>query len=225
MTRHECNGRVVPLRAAPACRYAATGRHRFGVLTAVRRAWQRWPNLCCHRNTLAFLYEPLIDVGERSGQLRPYVRPVARHLPLAIMGVRMRVRHQSVGRAQGTRLLPVLPELFLTTAFPITRFSVSCRISRAYARRPPPCARTSRRRFRCGRNTSFRPVDLFTRHQRPCDARHLVRQSDRYQPDRAALQNPSASTSRRRYSIVGLGKPSTWHRGQATCGSPGCRFW
>ena len=116
MTRHECNGRVVPLRAAPACRYAATGRHRFGVLTAVRRAWQRWPNLCCHRNTLAFLYEPLIDVGERSGQLRPYVRPVARHLPLAIMGVRMRVRHQSVGRAQGTRLLPVLPELFLTTA-------------------------------------------------------------------------------------------------------------
>jgi len=49
----------------------------------------------------------------RSGQLRPYVRPVSRHLPLAIMGVRMRVRHQSVGRAQGTRLLPVLPELFL----------------------------------------------------------------------------------------------------------------
>ncbi len=32
---------------------------------------------------LGFLDEPLIDVGERSGQLRPYVRPVARHLPLA----------------------------------------------------------------------------------------------------------------------------------------------
>ena len=107
------------------------------------------------------------------------------------MGVRMRVRHQSVGRAQGTRLLPVLPELFLTTVFPITRFSVSCRISRADARRLPFRARTSRRRFRCGCNTSGRPVDLFTRHQRPCDARHLVRQSDRYQPDRAALQNPS----------------------------------
>jgi hypothetical protein len=74
---------------------------------------------------LAFLYEPLIDVGEGSGQLRPYVRPVARHLPLAIMGVRMRVRHQSVGRAQCTRLLPVLPELFLTTVYPTTRFSVS----------------------------------------------------------------------------------------------------
>jgi hypothetical protein len=48
---------------------------------------------------------PLIAVAERSGQLRPYVRPVARLLPLAIMGVPMRVRHQSVGRAQGTRLL------------------------------------------------------------------------------------------------------------------------
>src|SRR3984957_9664627 len=78
-----------------------------------------------------FFVDPLLDVGERSGQLRPYVRPVARHLPLAIMSVRMRVRHQSVGRAEGARLLPVLPELFLTTAFPVTRFSVSCRISRA----------------------------------------------------------------------------------------------
>jgi len=31
----------------------------------------------------------------KSGQLRPYVRPVARRMPLAIMGVRLRVRHQS----------------------------------------------------------------------------------------------------------------------------------
>jgi hypothetical protein len=46
-------------------------------------------------------YEALIDAGERSGQLRPYVRPVARRLPLAIMGVRVRVRHQSVWRARG----------------------------------------------------------------------------------------------------------------------------
>jgi hypothetical protein len=30
--------------------------------------------------------QPLIDVGERSGQLRPYVRPVAQRSPLAIMG-------------------------------------------------------------------------------------------------------------------------------------------
>jgi len=35
---------------------------------------------------MAFLREPLIDAGERSGQLRPYVRPVARRSPLAIMG-------------------------------------------------------------------------------------------------------------------------------------------
>jgi hypothetical protein len=55
-------------------------------------------------------YEPLPSVGKRSGQLRPYVRPVVRHWPLAIMGVRVRVRHQSVWRAQGTRLLTVLPD-------------------------------------------------------------------------------------------------------------------
>jgi hypothetical protein len=30
---------------------------------------------------------------------------------LAIMGVRLRVRHKSVGRARGTRLLTVWPEL------------------------------------------------------------------------------------------------------------------
>ena len=137
---------------------------------------------------MAFLREALSDVGERSGQLRPYVRPVARHMPLAIMGVRMRVRHQSSRRARGTVAFTVLPELFLTTVFPITRFSASCRISRAYALSPPSCVRTSRHRFRCGRNMSFRPVALFTRHQRPCDARHLVRQCHRHQPERAALQ-------------------------------------
>jgi hypothetical protein len=139
-------------------------------------------------NGLAFLREPLIDVGERSGQLRPYVRPVARHFPLAIMGVRIRVRHQSVGRAQGTRLLPVLPELFSTTVFPITLFSASRRISRAYARRPPYCARTSRLR---GRDTSFRLVDLFARHQCPRDARHIVRECHGRQSDRPAFENPS----------------------------------
>jgi hypothetical protein len=63
-------------------------------------------------NGLAFPHEALSDVGERSGQVRPYVRPVARHLPLAIMGVRMRVRHQSFGRARGTNFFPVSPELF-----------------------------------------------------------------------------------------------------------------
>jgi hypothetical protein len=61
----------------------------------------------------------LIDVGERSGQLRPYVRPVTRHWPLAIMGVRVRVRHQSDWRARGTRLLAVLPDIDYRV-FPIT---------------------------------------------------------------------------------------------------------
>jgi hypothetical protein len=32
----------------------------------------------------------------RSGQLRPYVRPLTRHSPLAIMGVRLRARHRSI---------------------------------------------------------------------------------------------------------------------------------
>jgi hypothetical protein len=62
-----------------------------------------------------------LSVGERSGQLRPYVRPVARRVPLAIMGVRVRVRHQSVWRARGTRLLTVLPD-FDCKVFPITLF-------------------------------------------------------------------------------------------------------
>ena len=62
-----------------------------------------------------------LSVGERSGQLRPYVRPVARRVPLAIMGVRVRVRHQSVWRARGSRLLTVLPD-FDCKVFPITLF-------------------------------------------------------------------------------------------------------
>jgi hypothetical protein len=39
----------------------------------------------------------LLSVGERSGQLRPYVRPVARRSPLAIMGVRLRDRGRYAG--------------------------------------------------------------------------------------------------------------------------------
>jgi hypothetical protein len=99
--------RVQSMGNAPACGPQSLSRRRTEMA-----------ELYCLSKHLWLPFGPLIDVGERSGQLRPYVRPVARHLPLAIMGVRMRVRHQSVGRAQGTRLLPVLPELFLTTAFP-----------------------------------------------------------------------------------------------------------
>src|ERR687893_2824804 len=52
-----------------------------------------------------------ISVGERSGQLRPYVRPVARRSPLAIMGVRVRARRQSGSRARGTTPSTASPEL------------------------------------------------------------------------------------------------------------------
>jgi hypothetical protein len=43
------------------------------------------------------------SVRERSGQVRPYVRPVMQHgcWLLAIMGVRLRVRHLSCWRARG----------------------------------------------------------------------------------------------------------------------------
>ena len=50
-------------------------------------------------------------VQYHQGQVRPYVRPVPRLLPLAIMGVRLRVRHQTAKRAQSTVGLPVSPEL------------------------------------------------------------------------------------------------------------------
>jgi hypothetical protein len=81
----------------------------------------------------------LIGVSQGSGQLRPYVRPSGvRRLPLAIMGVRFRVRHQSSRRAQSTCFFPVLPELRnLDRTLPITLFSASCRISRTCARRLP----------------------------------------------------------------------------------------
>ncbi len=60
---------------------------------------------------LSTRHDAMIGVGGGSGQLRSYVRPVARRLPLAIMGVRLRVGHQSVWRAQGTQKRPALPEL------------------------------------------------------------------------------------------------------------------
>jgi len=50
---------------------------------------------CSYQNIFVLLCELLNDGGKRSGQLRPYVRPTTRRMPLAIMGVRLRVRHQS----------------------------------------------------------------------------------------------------------------------------------
>ena len=111
-------GEAVVRRGRPAVpRRATRSARRRSLLDRVTMG--RVP--CSYQDIQTLPYESLIDAGERSGQLHPYVRPVMRYLPLAIMGVRLRVRHQSVGRARGTTLLPVLPELYLTTAFPITR--------------------------------------------------------------------------------------------------------
>jgi len=48
----------------------------------------------CSKEGIFFPSGTAVDEHEeKSGQLRPYVRPVARRMPLAIMGVRLRVRH------------------------------------------------------------------------------------------------------------------------------------
>jgi hypothetical protein len=72
--------------------WTALGRQRLSALSQ----HSRFPS-----QTLCFVHGLLLGVGRGSGQLRPYVRPVARRVPLAIMGVRSRVRHQSDWRAQG----------------------------------------------------------------------------------------------------------------------------
>ena len=56
-----------------------------------------------------------------SGQVRPYVRPVARPMPLAIMGVRSRARHQSERRARGAAKSTVSPGLSRPQPFPSRR--------------------------------------------------------------------------------------------------------
>jgi hypothetical protein len=69
----------------------------------------QYGHLC--RKVVADVGKNLSALARRSGQLRPYVRPVTRHSPLAIMGVRLRARHRSVRRTRGTQPLTVLPEL------------------------------------------------------------------------------------------------------------------
>jgi hypothetical protein len=83
------------------------------------------------------LDEPLIDVVKDPVSRALMSDLFVRCLPLAMMGVRLRVRHQSCRRAQGTHFFPVLPELFLITVFPVTPGSAFRRISRARARRLP----------------------------------------------------------------------------------------
>jgi hypothetical protein len=136
----------------------------------------------------AIFFMTRLSKWKRTGQLRPYVRPVMRHLPLAIMGVRLRVRHQSVGRAQGTLLLSVLPKLYVLdyrfSHHAVQRFLP---VRRAFARHPPSTG-LSRHNFRCSYDASLCMVDLVARHQRPCDARYLIRQGDCHQSERAALE-------------------------------------
>src|SRR6202162_4467056 len=146
----------------------------------------------------AIFFITRLSKWKRTGQLRPYVRPVMRHLPLAIMGVRLRVRLQSVGRAQGTWLLSVLPKLYVLD-YRLSHHAVQrfLPVRRAFARRPPSTG-LSRHNFHCSYDASLCVVDLVARHQRPCDTRYLVRQSDCHQPERAALEqtigpNPSGT--------------------------------
>jgi hypothetical protein len=146
----------------------------------------------------AIFFMTRLSKWKRTGQLRPYVRPVMRHLPLAIMGVRLRVRHQSQWRAQGTFIIPVLPKLYVLD-YRLSHHAVQrfLPVSRAYAPRPPS-TKLSRHSFRCSYDAPLCMVDLVARHQRPCDARYLVRQSDGHQPERPALEqmvgpNPSGT--------------------------------
>jgi hypothetical protein len=94
-------------RAQPWLRMAAG--HREAVRGACLTGASTAPTLGRQR-VVRSVYEGPVSVRERSGQLRPYVRPVTQHSLLAIMGMRVRVRHQSVWRARGTRLLTVLPD-------------------------------------------------------------------------------------------------------------------
>ena len=100
-------------------RPTATARSDGGMIHAkpCGRPWRG--NALLHQlkpfsRPFAFALRPSGNSGrhwEGSGQLRPPIRLVARRVPLAIMGVRLRVRHQSAGRAQGTTLRSVWPEL------------------------------------------------------------------------------------------------------------------
>ena len=133
--------------------------------------------------------------------MRPYVRPFCATASLAIMGFRTRAGHQSTWRAQGTRNINGLARICFSYlslshhAFAAT----SCRISPAGL--APPIHRSIREchtaalRLRLCR-TARRTVDLVVRHQRPDDARRLVRQCDGRQSGWATLENaPEPCTS------------------------------
>jgi hypothetical protein len=140
---------------------------------------------CCPL-LLSFRQE-LIDVGERSGQLRPYVRPVARHC---------RWPSWVCAYVSGTNLSGVLEALALiryclistTESFPSRCCGLLLDQSGLH---PSPAIRRGGvcSSLRHRRDTALRTVDLFARHHRPGDARHLVGQCHGHQSDRATLEN------------------------------------
>jgi hypothetical protein len=129
------------------CRCAGAGTNGRRRAASATRLWPCtifafWP--VCRSGLPPFEMQPaplklVTGVRGRSGQSHPYVRPVTRHPPLAIMDVRMRVRRQSVGRARGTRLSTASPETAGPAVLSITLFSACCRVERACAR-CLPCA-------------------------------------------------------------------------------------
>ena len=92
-----------PTRSRVGTRHARLGPR-------ARRAIQdglMWTAACVSSDSMA-LQAVYRERARESGQMRPYVRPMARLVPLAIMGARTRVRYQSSWRARSTHRLTVL---------------------------------------------------------------------------------------------------------------------
>ena len=131
------------------CRCAGAGASGKRRAASARRGWSCtmfvcWPVCRCRSGLPPFgmhltPLKPVTGVLGKSGQSHPYVRPAARHLPLATMDVRMRVRRQSVWRARGTRLSAASPETAWLAVLSITLCSACRRVEQACARRLP-CA-------------------------------------------------------------------------------------
>ena len=104
--------------------WTATERNRFRLHPSAVRRKPSKPEVCPRRlgalarscvsaeaRSVQALPTSPVGVAERSGQVRAYVRPIARPMPLAIMGVRSRARHQSQPRARGAASCAVSPGL------------------------------------------------------------------------------------------------------------------
>ena len=133
-----------------------------------------------------------------SGQVHAYVRPISQRLssPLATMGVRLRVGHQTAARALGHNCSSGIARSASTTDFPITRNGTSCRISELMfdIRVPPSLLGTSRRGDLAGSRAYDGAYGVWTvvfpaHHQRPGNARDLARQGHGGQPNGAASQH------------------------------------